>query len=94
MINKERAIITPFTLDPNGNIAYTSNQNKIWDERVVSVVGTVAGTRLQRPTFGLSVVKMPFDTREAIKEEMVRAVTEAADPGAAAAELARRLRGV
>lgn len=77
MITKERAMITPFTIDPNGNVAYTTNQSKVWDERVVSVLGTVAGTRLQRQNFGLSMLTMPFDSREEVAEAMERAVYEA-----------------
>lgn len=77
MIKKERAILIPFEIDPNGNVAYTTNENHLWDERVVSVLGTVGGTRLQRPTFGLTSLTMPFDTREEVKESLERAVAEA-----------------
>lgn len=74
---KERAILSTFAVDPGGNIGYTTNPNKMWDDRVVSVLGTMTGSRLHRPSFGVSSSQMPFDSREEIRESAATSVANA-----------------
>ena len=76
-MKKERAVLSTFSIDPAGNIAYTVNPNKLWDDRVVSVLGTMAGTRLHRPTFGLESRRLPFDTREEVADSVRQAIADA-----------------
>lgn len=67
----EIAISYPFRLDDYGNIAVTSDDTRIWADRVRSVVGTIVGERVMRPTFGTKVAFAAFATRSAM-EEIVR----------------------
>ncbi len=61
--NDEVAISLPFSLDSSGNIVSTTNQDKIWADRVRAVLGTVLGERVMRPDFGTRVAFSSFDTR-------------------------------
>ena len=65
----------PFLLDDYGNIAITGDSNKIWADRVRSVIGTVIGERVMRPTFGSKVAFAAFATRTSM-EEIVRREVE------------------
>lgn len=51
------AISLPFNFDDTGSIATTSNQGKIWEDRVIMTVMTNIGERVMRPTFGSDVPK-------------------------------------
>lgn len=53
-INKiaEVAVSLPFTISPYGTIAATSDQSKIWADRVLSVLGTGLQERVMYPQFG------------------------------------------
>jgi phage baseplate assembly protein W len=61
--NDEVAISVPFSLDSAGNIVSTTNQDKIWADRVRAVIGTVLGERVMRPDFGTRVAFSSFETR-------------------------------
>jgi phage baseplate assembly protein W len=71
----EKALSYPFRLDDYGNIASTSDQTKIWADRVRSVIGTVIGERVMRPEFGTKVSFAAFATRTAM-EDIVRREVE------------------
>jgi len=47
-----RAITLPFRLDGYGNVASTTDINKIWADRVRTVVSTQPSERVMRPEFG------------------------------------------
>jgi hypothetical protein len=53
-INKvsEVAVSLPFTISPYGTISATSDQSKIWADRVLSVLGTGIKERVMFPQFG------------------------------------------
>lgn len=71
----EMSLSYPFRLDDYGNIATTSDHTKIWADRVRSVIGTVVGERVMRPTFGTKVAFAAFATRSAM-EDIVRREVE------------------
>jgi hypothetical protein len=48
----EVAISLPFTITQFGTISATTDQNKIWADRVLSVIGTGFYERILNPTFG------------------------------------------
>lgn len=73
----ERAISFPFTIDAYGNVASSSTPDKIWDDRVVAVLGTLSGTRVQRKTFGLAPTATPFENRGSIRANMEATVETA-----------------
>lgn len=48
----ERAISLPFSIDSFGVIGTTTDQAKIWADRVRSILGTSLRERVMRPTLG------------------------------------------
>ncbi len=71
----ETALAFPFSIDDYGNVIYTTNQQEIWAARVKSVVGTVLGERVMRPTFGTDMKTVFFNTRDAAEETIKKEVT-------------------
>jgi phage baseplate assembly protein W len=59
----EKALVFPFTLDPNtGNIMVTTDQNAIWNQRVKMAIETLMGERAMRPTYGTTIPASTFNT--------------------------------
>ena len=75
--NTEVAIAMPFALDNYGNVRKTYDQTKIWADRVRSVIGTLRGERVMRPTFGSSIPTHVFDTDAVAVENISREVRAA-----------------
>lgn len=73
----DKAIAFPFAIDPYGNVAFATSPPKIWDDRVVSVLGTLTGTRVQRKSYGLSPTATPFENRDGIQVGMEESVATA-----------------
>ena len=65
MANIEHTIKLPFTIGFTGSIEATTDQKKIWADKVLSVIGTAEGERVQRYYFGS---KVHFDTFETVTE--------------------------
>ena len=57
-----KAISLPFAFDQSGSIAYTKDEKKIWQDRVVLVLMTRLGERLMRPTFGSEIGDSLFES--------------------------------
>lgn len=57
----EKAISLPFSFDSTGSISYSTDQKKIWQDRVVLVVMTKLNERVMRPTFGSEVGNSMFE---------------------------------
>lgn len=65
MVKKaEVAISLPFTIDPYGKVAQTTDQSKIWADKVRSVIGTAVRERVMRPTFGTDIPAAVFENQE------------------------------
>jgi len=77
MSNTEYAISLPFTLGFTGSIDTTTDQRKIWADRVLSVVGTALGERPQRYYFGSKVHFESFENVEQAQDGIERAISEA-----------------
>lgn len=60
----EIALALPFTITPTGSVATSDNQEKIWSDRVVAVLGTAIGERVNRHYFGSEVHKSVFRTQD------------------------------
>ena len=56
-----KAISLPFSLDSFGSVGYSSDEKKIWQDRVVMVVMTRLGERIMRPTYGTAVANSVFE---------------------------------
>jgi len=66
----EKAISLPFTLDVYGKIAVTTDQNKIWQDKVLSVIGTTMRERVMRPRFGTLIAAKTFDNETLAEAEI------------------------
>ena len=64
----EKTIALPFSIDPYGKVTSTSEQTKIWGDRVRSVIGTSLRERLMRPDFGSTMAFNVFESQEAATE--------------------------
>jgi phage baseplate assembly protein W len=60
----ETTISLPFSIDPYGKINATTDQSKIWADRVRSVIGTAVKERVMNPEFGTRIPYTAFDTQE------------------------------
>lgn len=60
----EVAITLPFSINPYGSIATTTEQSKIWSDRVRSVIGTNLRERIMRPNFGTLVPSSFMETAD------------------------------
>ena len=76
----EKTLSLPFSVDPYGKITVTSDQSKIWADRVRSVIGTTLRERIMRPEFGTDISYSVFNTQEdadrEIKAEVVQAFNQ------------------
>lgn len=63
-MTKEIALSLPFSFDSFQKVAVTSDQNKIWADRVRIVLGTNLRERLMRPDFGTLIPTTFMDTQE------------------------------
>jgi phage baseplate assembly protein W len=59
----QRAISLPFSFDSNGSVSYTSNEGKIWQDRVTAVLMTNLTERIMRPTYGSSAQGASFQNK-------------------------------
>lgn len=57
----ERAISLPFSFNSAGEIAYTNDEKKIIQDRVVLAVMTRPGERVMRPSFGSAIYTTLFE---------------------------------
>jgi phage baseplate assembly protein W len=73
----EKTISLPFSIDTSGLIGTTTEQSKIWSDRVRSVLGTSLRERVMRPGFGTLIPFSLFNNIEnalfEIREEVTRA---------------------
>lgn len=73
----EISMLLPFAIDPYGKVAVTSDQRKIWQDRVRSVIGTALTERVMRPTFGTEIPNAVYETVEDAESDIKAEVTKA-----------------
>ena len=75
----ERAMSLPFGFGSFGEVNYTEDPRKIWQDRVVAVVMTKLNERVMRPTYGSGVPGVVFEniseTESLIKQHVAVAFT-------------------
>ena len=73
----ETALSLPFTVTSYGTVMSTTEQAKIWSDRVRSVMGTNIGERIMNPDFGTLIpeafMQTTDDAETLIKTEVERA---------------------
>ena len=66
----ELAISLPFTIGSTGRVMETTDQSKIWQDRVRSVIGTSVGERVMRYPYGSTLYREVFDNQNEITEKI------------------------
>lgn len=74
-VTKEVALTLPFTVNAYGAVNSTTDQSKIWADRVRSVIGTNIRERVMRPDFGTRV-PMSFMETQSEAEALISTETE------------------
>ena len=73
----EVALTLPFSINPYGSVATTTDQSKIWSDRVRFVIGTNLQERILEPDFGTLVptafMETSDDAQSTIETEVERA---------------------
>lgn len=57
----QRAISLPFSFDSSGGVTYTTDEVKIWQDRIAIVVMTRLNERVMRPTYGSNTQKVALE---------------------------------
>lgn len=73
----EVAITLPFQIDAYGKVSSTIEQERIWADRVRSVIGTSLRERVMRPTFGTTIPFALFETSDSAIQEVTNEVNSA-----------------
>lgn len=73
----EKTIALPFSIDPYGKVTSSSDQSKIWGDKVRSVIGTTIRERIMRPEFGTKIAFKVFDTEDEAINAISTEVTSA-----------------
>ena len=76
-IMQEVAISIPFSFDVFGKVTTTTDQKKIWSDRVRSVIGTNLRERLMRPEFGCLVPSSFMETQDMASSMVITEVGRA-----------------
>jgi phage baseplate assembly protein W len=71
------AISFPFTFDPFGVVGTSSDQTKIYQDRILTLLSTVKGERPMRPTYGTDLAKAMFENQGDAKKAIDQAVRSA-----------------
>jgi phage baseplate assembly protein W len=71
------AMSYPFTFDPFGVVETSSDQTKIYQDRVLTLLSTVKGERPMRPTYGTDVAKAMFENQGDAKKSIEQAIRSA-----------------
>lgn len=73
----QRAISLPFSFNQSGAISYTTDEKKIWTDRVVLTLMTRLNERVMRPTFGSEVPSAAFETMDGARVLIQKSVAAA-----------------
>jgi phage baseplate assembly protein W len=72
-----KAISFPFTLDPFGKTASTTDQRKIYQDRVLTLLSTTVGERPMRPTYGTNIATAMFENQGNVEKAINDAIRSA-----------------
>ena len=76
----EKSLALPFSIDSYGKVGTTTEQSKIWADRVRSVIGTSIRERVMRPSFGTLIPYALFEN-ETSAESQIKSEIESAFNG-------------
>jgi phage baseplate assembly protein W len=72
-----KSISFPFTLDPFGKIISTTNQNKIYQDKILTLLSTGIGERPMRPTYGTNIGAAMFENQGKVESAINQAIRTA-----------------
>ena len=72
-----RSISLPFSISSSGEVTYTEELEKIWQDRVVSTVMTRYKERVMNPGFGSAAGQAVLDNPEEAAEMLIESITQA-----------------
>jgi phage baseplate assembly protein W len=72
-----KAITYPFALDPFGKTASTTDQRKIFQDRVLTLLSTAVGERPMRPTYGTNIALAMFENQGNVDKAINDAIRSA-----------------
>ena len=72
---KETAISLPFKIASNNLVGSTTDQTKIWADKVRGALGTLIQERVMRPRYGSSVPSLLFNSQEEVTEKLTAEIT-------------------
>lgn len=72
-----KSISFPFTLDPFGKITSTTNQAKIYQDKVLTLLSTAVGERPMRPTYGTNIATAMFENQGKVEKAINQAIRTA-----------------
>lgn len=72
-----KAISFPFTLDPFGKTTSSTNQKKIYQDRVLTLLSTAVGERPMRPNYGTNIGTAMFENQGKIEKAINEAIRSA-----------------
>jgi len=72
-----KAISFPFSIDQLGKIEVTTDQRKIYLDRVMTLLSTIVGQRAMRPTYGNDVPRGVYESGGDYSEGVVTAIRTA-----------------
>lgn len=73
----QSAMSLPFSFDSAGLVNHTSDESKIWQDRITIVLMTYIGERVMRPSFGSQVPSHVFENLETAKTLTTQAIGDA-----------------
>jgi len=73
----ESAIVWPFKFNATGLVEHTSDQRKIWRDRIILVILTSLGERVMLPNYGTLVPKAVFENEQSALEMCRTTISEA-----------------
>lgn len=73
----QNAIALPFSFDSSGLVNHTSDDKKIWQDRIAMVIMTNFGERVMRPSFGSEVPQMAFENIDTAKTLITQSIGSA-----------------
>jgi phage baseplate assembly protein W len=72
-----KSISFPFTLDPFGKVTSTTDQRKIYQDKVLTLLSTAVGERPMRPTYGTNIATAMFENQGKIEDAINQAIRTA-----------------
>lgn len=71
------AISLPFGFNEFGEVSYSTDPRKIWQDRVYTAILTQTGERLMRPGYGTSFLDASFENEQIAAEICIKAASTA-----------------